>query len=118
MTRSAGSRRCTSPITARETVINKAHQAFGTVGGVDCHSMRRRRVAREPSRPDVVIGDPRSGQSCAPRARTCREDNERARLFESAAQQALRRRPFHHEALMAIRRAACMPYSRNSTALI
>jgi N-formylglutamate amidohydrolase len=47
-------------------LINKAHQAFGTVVVVDCHSMPSVGVSRdEPRRPDVVIGD-RYGTSCAP----------------------------------------------------
>src|ERR1700686_965809 len=46
--------------------MNKAHQAFGTVVVVDCHSMPSIGVSRdEPRRPDVVIGD-RYGTSCAP----------------------------------------------------
>jgi len=46
-------------------LINKAHQAFGTVVVVDCHSMPSIGVSRdEPRRPDVVIGD-RYGTSCA-----------------------------------------------------
>ena len=44
---------------------NKAHEAFGTVVVVDCHSMPSVGVSRdEPRRPDVVIGD-RYGTSCA-----------------------------------------------------
>src|SRR6202043_1334268 len=47
-------------------MINKAHEAFGTVVVVDCHSMPSIGVARdEPRRPDVVIGD-RYGTSAAP----------------------------------------------------
>jgi N-formylglutamate amidohydrolase len=47
-------------------LISKAHQAFGTVVVVDCHSMPSVGVSRdEPRRPDVVIGD-RYGTSCAP----------------------------------------------------
>ena len=46
-------------------LINKAHQNFGTVIVVDCHSMPSVGVSRdEPRRPDVVIGD-RYGTSCA-----------------------------------------------------
>ena len=46
-------------------LINKAHQAFGTVILVDCHSMPSVGVSRdEPRRPDIVIGD-RYGTSCA-----------------------------------------------------
>ena len=50
---------------ALRRLINKAHQAFGTVILVDCHSMPSVGVTRdEPKRPDVVIGD-RYGTSCA-----------------------------------------------------
>ena len=51
---------------ALRRLINKAHQAFGTVVVVDCHSMPSIGVSRdEPRRPDVGIGD-RYGTSCAP----------------------------------------------------
>jgi N-formylglutamate amidohydrolase len=51
---------------ALRRLINKAHQAFGTVVVVDCHSMPSIGMSRdEPKRPDVVIGD-RYGTSCAP----------------------------------------------------
>ena len=51
---------------ALRRLINKAHQRFGTVIVVDCHSMPSIGVSRdEPRRPDVVIGD-RYGTSCAP----------------------------------------------------
>jgi N-formylglutamate amidohydrolase len=51
---------------ALRRLINKAHQTFGTVIVVDCHSMPSIGVSRdEPRRPDVVIGD-RYGTSCAP----------------------------------------------------
>ena len=51
---------------ALRRLINKTHQAFGTVVMVDCHSMPSVGVSREePRRPDVVIGD-RYGTSCAP----------------------------------------------------
>jgi N-formylglutamate amidohydrolase len=50
---------------ALRRLINQAHQAFGTVVVVDCHSMPSIGVSRdEPRRPDVVIGD-RYGTSCA-----------------------------------------------------
>jgi N-formylglutamate amidohydrolase len=50
---------------ALRRLINKAHQAFGTVIVVDCHSMPSIGVSRdEPRRPDLVIGD-RYGTSCA-----------------------------------------------------
>jgi N-formylglutamate amidohydrolase len=50
---------------ALRRLINKAHQNFGTVIVVDCHSMPSVGVSRdEPRRPDVVIGD-RYGTSCA-----------------------------------------------------
>src|SRR3954466_6339566 len=46
-------------------LINKAHQTFGAVILVDCHSMPSIGISRdEPRRPDVVIGD-RYGTSCA-----------------------------------------------------
>src|SRR5246500_895261 len=51
---------------ALRRLINKVHQAFGTVVVVDCHSMPSVGVSRdEPVRPDLVIGD-RYGTSCAP----------------------------------------------------
>jgi N-formylglutamate deformylase len=50
---------------ALRRLINKAHQTFGTVIVVDCHSMPSIGISREePRRPDVVIGD-RYGTSCA-----------------------------------------------------
>jgi N-formylglutamate amidohydrolase len=50
---------------ALRRLINRAHQAFGTVVVVDCHSMPSIGVSRdEPRRPDMVIGD-RYGTSCA-----------------------------------------------------
>src|SRR6201991_564083 len=50
---------------ALRRLINPAHQAFGTVILVDCHSMPSVGVSRdEPRRPDIVIGD-RYGTSCA-----------------------------------------------------
>jgi N-formylglutamate amidohydrolase len=50
---------------ALRRLINKAHQTFGTVIVVDCHSMPSMGVSRdEPRRPDLVIGD-RYGTSCA-----------------------------------------------------
>jgi N-formylglutamate amidohydrolase len=52
---------------ALRRLINKAHQAFGSVILVDCHSMPSIGISRdEPRRPDVVIGD-RYGTSCAAR---------------------------------------------------
>src|SRR5437868_3593147 len=52
-------------LAALRRLINKAHQNFGTVIVVDCHSMPSVGVSRdEPRRPDVVIGD-RYGTSCA-----------------------------------------------------
>src|SRR5215475_11370802 len=51
---------------ALRRLINRAHQTFGTVILVDCHSMPSIGVSRdEPRRPDIVIGD-RYGTSCAP----------------------------------------------------
>ena len=83
---------------ALRRLINKAHQAFGTVILVDCHSMPSIGVSRdEPRRPDIVIGD-RYGTSCAPLLPDLRRgDHERARLFDRP-QQALCRR-LHHRAL-------------------
>ena len=50
---------------ALRRLINKAHQAFGAVILVDCHSMPSVGVSRdEPKRPDIVIGD-RYGTSCS-----------------------------------------------------
>ena len=50
---------------ALRRLINRAHQRFGTVVVVDCHSMPSVGISRdEPKRPDVVIGD-RYGTSCA-----------------------------------------------------
>jgi len=50
---------------ALRRLINQAHQAFGTVIVVDCHSMPSIGVSRdEPRRPDMVIGD-RYGTSCS-----------------------------------------------------
>ncbi|MGM4916068.1 N-formylglutamate amidohydrolase [Tardiphaga sp. 813_E8_N1_3] len=50
---------------ALRRLINKAHQTFGTVILVDCHSMPSIGISREePRRPDVVVGD-RYGTSCA-----------------------------------------------------
>ncbi|NVN88210.1 MAG: N-formylglutamate amidohydrolase [Rhodopseudomonas sp.] len=50
---------------ALRRLINKAHQNFGTVIVVDCHSMPSVGISRdEPRRPDIVIGD-RYGTSCA-----------------------------------------------------
>ncbi|KIZ42988.1 MULTISPECIES: N-formylglutamate amidohydrolase [Rhodopseudomonas] len=49
---------------ALRRLINKAHQNFGSVIVVDCHSMPSVGIARdEPMRPDIVIGD-RYGTSC------------------------------------------------------
>src|SRR3954451_2406586 len=51
---------------ALRRLINKGHQAFGSVILVDCHSMPSIGISRdEPRRPDVVIGD-RYGTSCSP----------------------------------------------------
>ena len=83
---------------ALRRLINKAHQTFGTVIVVDCHSMPSIGVSRdEPRRPDVVIGD-RYGTSCAPLLPDHgRGNHARAGLF-GRAQQALCRR-LHHRAL-------------------
>jgi len=63
---------------ALRRLINKAHQAFGTVVVVDCHSMPSVGVSRdEPRRPDVVIGD-RYGTSCAALLADTVEENMRA----------------------------------------
>jgi len=51
---------------ALRRLVNRAHQDFGTVILVDCHSMPSVGVSRdEPKRPDLVIGD-RYGTSCTP----------------------------------------------------
>ena len=83
---------------ALRRLINKAHQAFGTVILVDCHSMPSVGVSRdEPRRPDMVIGD-RYGTSCAALLPDMVEETmSRARLF-GRPQQALCRR-LHHRAL-------------------
>ena len=100
---------------ALRRLINKAHQAFGTVIVVDCHSMPSVGVSRdEPRRPDVVIGD-RYGTSCAPLLPDLVEETmSGARLF-GRPQQALCRR-LHHRALRQSRQADCIPSSSNSTA--
>lgn len=50
---------------ALRRLVAKAHQAFGSVVMVDCHSMPSVGVARdEKRRPDIVIGD-RYGTSCS-----------------------------------------------------
>lgn len=51
---------------ALRRLIHKAHQTFGTVILVDCHSMPSTGISLdEPKRPDIVIGD-RYETSCAP----------------------------------------------------
>ncbi|WP_425906822.1 N-formylglutamate amidohydrolase [Nitrobacter sp. TKz-YC02] len=51
---------------ALRRLIHKAHQTFGTVILVDCHSMPSTGISfDEPKRPDIVIGD-RYETSCAP----------------------------------------------------
>lgn len=51
---------------ALRRLIHKAHQTFGTVILVDCHSMPSTGISPdEPKRPDIVIGD-RYETSCAP----------------------------------------------------
>ena len=83
---------------ALRRLINKAHQAFGTVIVVDCHSMPSIGVSRdEPRRPDVVIGD-RYGTSCAPRLPDVVEDTMSGAGLFGRPQQALCRR-VHHRAL-------------------
>jgi N-formylglutamate amidohydrolase len=63
---------------ALRRLINRGHQAFGTVVVVDCHSMPSIGVSRdEPRRPDVVIGD-RYGTSCAPLLADMVEETMRA----------------------------------------
>ncbi|MBB1091886.1 N-formylglutamate amidohydrolase [Rhodopseudomonas pseudopalustris] len=50
---------------ALRQLVNRAHQTYGAVILVDCHSMPSVGIARdEPRRPDIVIGD-RYGTSCA-----------------------------------------------------
>jgi N-formylglutamate amidohydrolase len=69
---------------ALRRLINKAHQAFGVVVLVDCHSMPSIGVSRdEPRRPDVVIGD-RYGTSCAPLLPDMVEETMRALGYSTA----------------------------------
>jgi N-formylglutamate amidohydrolase len=68
---------------ALRRLINKAHQAFGTVILVDCHSMPSMGISREePRRPDVVIGD-RYGTSCAPMLPDIVEDTMAAQGYST-----------------------------------
>ena len=70
---------------ALRRLINKAHQAFGTVMLVDCHSMPSIGVSRdEPRRPDIVIGD-RYGTSCAPLLPDMVEETMSGSAIRSAA---------------------------------
>ncbi len=93
---------------ALRRLINKAHQAFGTVILVDCHSMPSIGVSRdEPRRPDIVIGD-RYGTSCASLL------PEIGSAIRSAATSPMP--AASSPSITATRRAACTPCSSNSTA--
>jgi len=66
---------------ALRRLINHAHQTWGTVILVDCHSMPSVGVARdEPRRPDIVIGD-RYGTSCSPLIPSVVEETMAARGY-------------------------------------
>ena len=99
---------------ALRRLINKAHQAFGTVVVVDCHSMPSIGVSRdEPLRPDVVIGD-RYGTSCAGLLPDMVEETMR-RLGYSVGRSS----PMpavSSPSITAIRHPDCTPSSSNSTA--
>lgn len=68
---------------ALRRLINQAHQQFGSVILVDCHSMPSVGVSRdEPKRPDVVIGD-RYGTSCAAPIAAAVEETMAARGYST-----------------------------------
>ena len=68
---------------ALRRLINQAHQQFGSVILVDCHSMPSVGISRdEPKRPDVVIGD-RYGTSCSPLIATVIEETMAARGYST-----------------------------------
>jgi len=98
---------------ALRRLINKAHQAFGTVVVVDCHSMPSIGVSRdEPRRPDMVIGD-RYGTSCAALLPDMVEETMR-QLVNSVG----RNKPYAGGFITehyGTRRADCTPFSSNLT---
>ena len=99
---------------ALRRLINKAHQAFGTVILVDCHSMPSIGVSRdEPRRPDMVIGD-RYGTSCAPLLPDMVEETMARWAIRSAATSPMP--AASSPSITAIRPADCTPSSSNSTA--
>jgi N-formylglutamate amidohydrolase len=66
---------------ALRRLITKAHQSWGAVIVVDCHSMPSVGIARdEPRRPDVVIGD-RYGTSCGALVASVVEETMAARGY-------------------------------------
>ncbi|AVT79795.1 N-formylglutamate amidohydrolase [Rhodopseudomonas palustris] len=68
---------------ALRRLINQAHQQFGSVLLVDCHSMPSVGISRdEPKRPDVVIGD-RYGTSCSPLIAAVIEETMAARGYST-----------------------------------
>jgi N-formylglutamate amidohydrolase len=74
---------------ALRRLIYKAHQTFGTVILVDCHSMPSTGISPdEPKRPDIVIGD-RYETSCAPRLPNIIDD-----LMRSLGYSVARNKPY------------------------
>lgn len=74
---------------ALRRLIYKAHQTFGTVILVDCHSMPSTGIApEEPRRPDIVIGD-RYETSCAPQIANILDD-----LMRSLGYSVTRNKPY------------------------
>ena len=99
---------------ALRRLINKAHQAFGSVILVDCHSMPSIGISRdEPRRPDVVIGD-RYGTSCAPLLPDTVEETMGASAIRSAATSPMP--AASSPSITAIRPPGCTAFSSSSTA--
>lgn len=74
---------------ALRRLIHKAHQTFGTVILVDCHSMPSTGIApEEPRRSDIVIGD-RYETSCAPQIPNIIDD-----LLRSLGYSVTRNKPY------------------------
>ncbi|ABA06197.1 N-formylglutamate amidohydrolase [Nitrobacter winogradskyi Nb-255] len=74
---------------ALRRLIYKAHQTFGTVILVDCHSMPSTGIApEEPRRSDIVIGD-RYETSCAPQIPNIIDD-----LLRSLGYSVTRNKPY------------------------
>ena len=74
---------------ALRQLIHKAHQTFGTVILVDCHSMPSTGIApEEPRRSDIVIGD-RYETSCAPQIPNIIDD-----LLRSLGYSVTRNKPY------------------------